>query len=1011
MIQVHPSGKNVYEKIKDNFTFDAARPPKDYQRRVLDFMDTNSSLIVFHEMGTGKTVTGLLCAIDFLSKDINNIVYVVASKTLMANWEKEKEAFLVPGSPLASRIFTGTIYDFKNKFKRSTFEPFDQRRLMLIVDESHNYKSAYLERKTIKTKLASVSITGKKSKKTTTVITVTRPSRLSRIEGTPPIVTANRRHRIMKKDSYFLLTATVNIAKKVLFLTGTPFRNTIHDLKNMLQMILILNQLSRTPTLTTSPFDLKVTNKTDVKTFMSAPVMKLPSDEEIKNKSATARREIENLRKMLDYEKRSGDFPPYKIFYEMITPEKAFLKRFLKEKGTKKSVAFTRQRIMSIGFKKSPTAASASASASPSATEAKTPAPALTKELSGKVEYLLGGIPADQYELKYDDYVRSDTHMISRVPNLADTKSVIYSGLNISFLEDQLPDLLRSRPGNEDLQIFFITGNVSKEKREKARTEFNALRNNAVLIISSAAKEGVDLKGVGHVFFIDGVWNPAEFEQIMGRAVRSGSHALYPGVEVQVHILFDKHKEFPQEAMDAAVGKKYTVMKVFKDMTADFNVGKDNAITQKQQKQRRSSLALIPIELTQKEKYKTTFGIEYEADEDDHLDVYQALSVKYTDSIYGPIPDNTAKIFSRVYNHDDSRAFETYFDQLRRIVEGGKIDITLMVFEQNPRDDRIGSEHSTFKVSKKGKTDMSKLKDMSLFLCSTMESDFGHYGVFVLDPATPDKVYYYDSMLHSNEDKNFYLVEFKKLMNRYFILPSQIVVDFPEGPYGPDKIYSMEATGGNPDLENPYVDATKKFTESEKEWCIKFQTLCSDNQNQFCYMWSILYMLCKILFLKGISTVDWKDFLSSLCRLHLLPLVVIKIFITLTIRIMPAEIRQIWSTVPLLGQYFNLITTNATDYAGSFDMSKKDFDLYKIVFPYTSNPNLISTWQVLVGHLKKIRLEKADLEQYKNESVTKAILAELQPVLSTHKVFQPTVPMTYPQIVDALASMEVKIRL
>lgn len=994
MLAIRPPTKNTYEKIKEHFTFEEGRPPKEYQKRVLDFMDTNSSLIVFHEMGTGKTVTGLLCAIDFLGADIHNTVYIIASKTLMANWEKEKEKFIANGSPLVSRITTGTIHDFKNKFKRARFVPYAQRHLMIIVDESHNYKSPYLERKTIQSK-KTITIPGMTKKKTT--ITVPR---LSRAMGTPDIVTAGRRHRIMKKDSYFLLMATVNIAQKVLFLTGTPFRNSMKDLNNMLQMILILNQLSQTPLLATSPFDLKVDHHTDVKTFMATPAMPLPSDEDVKNKTAGARSAIEKLRTMLDYEKRSGDFPPYKIFYEMIVPEKAFLKRFLVEKGTKKSVAFTRQRILSIGFK--PTTADAAA------TTTTTPRPS-NKELSGKVQYLLGEVPAEQYELNYDDYVKSDSHMISRVPNLSETKSILYSGLNINYLEKVLPDLLRSRPGNEALQIFFITGNVSKEKREKARTEFNALRKNVVLIISPAAKEGVDLKGVGHVFFIDGVWNPAEFEQIMGRAVRSGSHALYPGVEVQVHILFDKHKEFPQEAMDTAVGNKYKIMKVFKEITHDFNVEKDN-VAPKQNQQKRTVLALTPMELSQRKEYRTTFGVDYVQEEDDHLDIYQALAIRYTDSIYGPIPDNTNKIFSRIYNHDGYRAFETYFDQLRRIVEGGTIDITLMFFDKDPRKDKIGTEHSSLKMDKKGKTDMSRRKDMSFFLCSIEEGDFGHYGVFVFDPKTPGTVYYYDSMLSSNNQQNYYLVEFKKLMKRYFVLPAVIVVDFPEGPYGSDKIYSMEATGGNNDLESPYVDPKPALVGANKEWCLKFQALCSDNQNQFCYMWSILYMLCKILFLKGISTMDWTEFLSSVCGHQLLPLVVIKVFIMLTIRIMPPEIKQIWTTIPLLSQYFTLISTNAVTYHESFDMSKTEFALYKIHGKPTAHPNLIDAWNVLIKQLPKIRLDKADLTQYKNVPLKDAILAKLQPTLASHKVFALDEPMTYPAIVEALATMDVKIK-
>jgi superfamily II DNA or RNA helicase len=977
-------------------------------------MHTNPSLIVFHEMGTGKTVTGLLCAIDFLRQDIHNTVYIVASKTLIANWEKELVRFVVDSSPLLSRISVGTIYDMKTKFKRTKFEPFADRHLMVIVDESHNYKSAYLEKKTLKSKKKTehAKKLGIRTTKAGITMTTKKTIKLAKTARTPDIVTAGRRHRIMKKDSYFLLLTAVNIAKKMLFLTGTPFRNSIHDLKNMLQIIMILNDLSQKPTLASSPYNLHVTNRTEVASFMATPSIDLPTDEDIQKNTAEARIKINRLRNMIDYEKRSGDFPPYRIFYEMITPDPEFIRRFLKEKGTKKSVAFTRQRILSIslgGTAAAATAATAATAAAPVPDDtATTTTTVVTKPpdiLSGKVQYLMGNVGAEQYELKYDDYIKTEKPILTRVPDLSETKSIIYSGLNIEYIEKTLPVLLRSIPGNEHLQIFFITGNVSKENREKARTEFNTLRKNAVLIISPAAKEGVDLKGVGHVFFIDGVWNPAEFEQIIGRAIRNKSHVEYPGVEVMVHILFDKHKEFPQEAMDTAVGKKYKVMKVFKDITADFNVEKDNLKTVASVAP--SLLSLVPIELTQKQKYKTTFGIDYIKEEDDHLDLMQALCVRYTNSIYGPIPDNTAKIFSRIYNHEDYKAFETYFEQIRRI---GDVDIILLSLEQSSSHDKVDCTHSSVRIKASSKTPLSSLKNLTLIMCSLNEGSFGHYGIFVFDPSTPDRVYYYDSMLDSNRNDNHYFIKFKTRIGKHFVLPATVIIDFPSSPpsggYGPRTVYSMEITGGDVDVINPYVPSlTEPYKGKEKEWCIKLQALGSDNQNQFCYMWSILYMLCKVIFLKKEkTTMDWMDFIRQVCSRQILPLIVIKTFIQITKNVMRPEIRDIWTRIPMLSQYFPLVTTNATSYKDCFDMSKDEFDLYNIQFHHTSGPNLIDAWKQLSTHLKDIRLEKADLSTYKNDELRDAIINKLQPVLD-HRggVFDPAVPMTYPTIVHDLS--------
>jgi len=1016
---------------------------------VLNFMDTNSGLIVFHEMGTGKTVTGLLCAIDFLVQDINNTVYIVATKTLVANWEKEILQFIVPNSPLISRIFIGTIYDFKKTFKRSKFQPYDDRSLMIIVDESHNYKSEYLTSKIIgKTKnTATTSASTANTAATAAAMaiktskTIPKP-RLTRAAVTPTLRTPRGKHRIMKKDSYYLLMATVNIAKKVLFLTGTPFRNSMKDLNNMLQMILILNDLHRRPMEVTSPYDISVSNATDISTFMNTPRMPLPSDEDLKEGKAGAKILVKNLKNMIDYEDKSGEFPDYKIFFEKITPPESFLKSYRDMKSGHKTseVAYVRSRIFSIGrtspkklvspSSKVPMVQSQSQSlpvpvqmpetTTMVAIPLKTAVPRTTRELSGKIKYLMHNVSAQQYELIYDDYIMNEHGNETWIPiDLPESKIVIYSGVSIDYIQNNLPKLLVTVPGWEGLKFFFITGKMSAKARKEAREGFNAMTKNAVLIISPAAKEGVDLKGVGHVYFLDGVWNPAEFEQIMGRAIRTGSHKDYPGIVVQVHMLFDNHKEFPQEIMDEAVKKKYQVMKVFKDIAhgeggdEGFNVEKTNPnpVTPRLKKQ----LKLVPIQLTQKQKYPARYGIQYHKQSDDHMDLYQALAVKYTGSIYGPIPDNTAKIFGRIYNHTDYRAFETYFREIRRIAERGVVDIVLIEFNQyDHKKDVMYSEFSSiaFHSSSSKRIDISSLTNMTVFFCSIDENDSGHYGIFIFDPAKKNEMFYYDSMLRSNEQeegKNYYLDQFRHKLSKYFVLPSTLKIDFPSGIYDEANIYSMEATGGNIDLLSPYIDIDIPFSQAQKEWCIKFQTLCSDNQNQFCYIWSILYMLCKVLFLKKISKTDWTQFIKKICRIRLLPLVVIKLFIKLSIGIMPAEIQQIWKTIPLLRDYFGIITTNATAYNESFNMANSDFGLYNITIKSRGkttlhSTNLIDTWNVLVKNIYNynIRLEKMDTDKYKNDRLVEDILQKLQPVLDSEKVFQPDIPMTYAEIVEAL---------
>ena len=90
-------------------------------------------------------------------------------------------------------------------------------------------------------------------------------------------------------------------------------------------------------------------------------------------------------------------------------------------------------------------------------------------------------------------------------------------------------------------------------------------------------------------------------------------------------------------------------------------------------------------------------------------------------------------------------------------------------------------------------------------------------------------------------------------------------------------------------------------------------------------------------------------------------------------------------------------------------MANSDFGLYNITIKSRGkttlhSTNLIDTWNVLVKNIYNynIRLEKMDTDKYKNDRLVEDILQKLQPVLQSEKVFQPDIPMTYAEIVEAL---------
>lgn len=69
-----------------------------------------------------------------------------------------------------------------------------------------------------------------------------------------------------------------------------------------------------------------------------------------------------------------------------------------------------------------------------------------------------------------------------------------------------------------------LTGDMAAAHRDRAVRRFNAGETD-VLVVSRAGSEGLDLRGVEQVFVMDPPWSNAAMQQIVGRAVRYGSHA------------------------------------------------------------------------------------------------------------------------------------------------------------------------------------------------------------------------------------------------------------------------------------------------------------------------------------------------------------------------------------------------------------------------------------------------------------------------------------------------------
>jgi SNF2 family DNA or RNA helicase len=80
-----------------------------------------------------------------------------------------------------------------------------------------------------------------------------------------------------------------------------------------------------------------------------------------------------------------------------------------------------------------------------------------------------------------------------------------------------------------------FTGKVSRKEKKRLIDQFNRGGIKA-LLVSSAGGEGLDLKGTRQVQVLDPHWNDEKIEQVIGRAIRHGSHTHLPAEEQTVHV-------------------------------------------------------------------------------------------------------------------------------------------------------------------------------------------------------------------------------------------------------------------------------------------------------------------------------------------------------------------------------------------------------------------------------------------------------------------------------------------
>jgi superfamily II DNA or RNA helicase len=129
--------------------------------------------------------------------------------------------------------------------------------------------------------------------------------------------------------------------------------------------------------------------------------------------------------------------------------------------------------------------------------------------------------------------------IIKKIRLNPENKVLIYS----HFLEAG-QEVIERALKQEGIGFAHINGSMTPKARTHAMNLYNS-GEVKILIISKAGGEGLDLKETNTVFILEPTWNEANLEQVIGRAIRYGSHANPTQSTVDVYyVLLLKPREY-----------------------------------------------------------------------------------------------------------------------------------------------------------------------------------------------------------------------------------------------------------------------------------------------------------------------------------------------------------------------------------------------------------------------------------------------------------------------------------
>ncbi|AKR04262.1 DEAD-like helicases superfamily D11 [Salmon gill poxvirus] len=129
----------------------------------------------------------------------------------------------------------------------------------------------------------------------------------------------------------------------------------------------------------------------------------------------------------------------------------------------------------------------------------------------------------------------------------------------------------------EYLKVFKISyiefSGRTKSTRDQAIDQFNNISNIdgktlKVCVFSLSGSEGVSYTGINDIYILDLTWNEASLQQIMGRAIRMGSHQMLDSSRWYTNVNFiickkSKGTSVDQELLEVVKGKSRQIKQLF----------------------------------------------------------------------------------------------------------------------------------------------------------------------------------------------------------------------------------------------------------------------------------------------------------------------------------------------------------------------------------------------------------------------------------------------------------------